>query len=136
MFHLYTPLLCVFGVLCSAYRPRSQRQSCQCQCVTLCHLKSLRQANDVEENPGPTIFDIIDPTIIVSAVTSFVISVTDLKTNILTAFENEIRVSFLLRVNPFTPKSDLIDFTLSNTRRFCPSKGDPSGVKGSKNYLP
>ena len=27
----------------------------------------IRQANDVEENPGPTIFDIIDPMITVSA---------------------------------------------------------------------
>ena len=34
--------------------------------------------------------------------------------------------------NPFTPKSDLIDFTLSNARRFYSSKGDPLGVKGLK----
>ena len=34
--------------------------------------KSLRQANDVEENPGPTIFDILDPTTTVSAGSSFV----------------------------------------------------------------
>ena len=34
-------------------------------------------------------------------------------------------------LNPLTPKSDLIDFTLSNTRRFCSSKGDSLGVKGS-----
>ena len=34
--------------------------------------KSLRQANDVEEDPGPTIFDIIDPTTTVSAGSSFV----------------------------------------------------------------
>ena len=34
--------------------------------------KSLRQANDVEENLGPTIFDIIDPTTTVSAGSSFV----------------------------------------------------------------
>ena len=27
----------------------------------------IRQANDVEENPGPTIFDIIDPTTTVCA---------------------------------------------------------------------
>ena len=33
-------------------------------------------------------------------------------------------------VNPFTPKSDLIDFTLSNARQFYSSKLDPSGVKG------
>ena len=33
-------------------------------------------------------------------------------------------------INPFTPKSDLIDFTLSNARRFYLSKGDPLGVKG------
>ena len=39
------------------------------------------------------------------------------------------------RVNPFTPKSDLIDFTLSNARRCYSSKGDPLGVKGLKNYL-
>ena len=32
--------------------------------------------------------------------------------------------------NPFTPKSDFIDFTLSNPRRFYSSKGDPLGVKG------
>ena len=32
--------------------------------------------------------------------------------------------------NPFTHKSDLIDFTLSNARRFYSSKGDPLGVKG------
>ena len=32
--------------------------------------------------------------------------------------------------NHFTPKSDLIDFTLSNARRFYSSKGDPLGVKG------
>ena len=35
-----------------------------------------------------------------------------------------------VKINPFTPKSDLIDFTLSNTRRFYSSKGDPLGVKG------
>ena len=29
--------------------------------------KCIKQANDVDENPGPTIFDIIDPTITVSA---------------------------------------------------------------------
>ena len=50
--------------------------------------KCIRQANDVEENPGPTILDIIDPTITVSADSSFVMSVTELKTKILTAFEN------------------------------------------------
>ena len=52
----------------------------------------------MEENLGPTIFDIIDPTITVSADSSFVMSVTELKTKILTAFENKIRVSFLLIV--------------------------------------
>ena len=36
------------------------------------------------------------------------------------------------RLNPFTPKSDLIDFTLSNARQFYSSKGDPLGVKGLK----
>ena len=34
--------------------------------------KCIRQANDEEENPGPTIFDIIDPTTTVSADSSFV----------------------------------------------------------------
>ena len=50
----------------------------------------------MEENPGPTIFDIIDPTTTVSADSSFEkpMSVTELKTKILTAFENEIRVFF------------------------------------------
>ena len=33
-------------------------------------------------------------------------------------------------LNPFTPKSDLIDFTLSNARQFYSSKGNPLGVKG------
>ena len=36
------------------------------------------------------------------------------------------------RINPFTPKSDFIDLTLSNARRFYSSKGDPLGVKGLK----
>ena len=35
--------------------------------------------------------------------------------------------------NPFTTKSDLIDFTLSNARRFYSSKGDLLGVNGLKN---
>ena len=34
--------------------------------------------------------------------------------------------------SPFTPKSDFIDFTLSNTRQFYLSKGDPLEVKGLK----
>ena len=33
-------------------------------------------------------------------------------------------------LNPFTPKSDFIDFTLSNARQFYSSKGDPLGTKG------
>ena len=37
--------------------------------------------------------------------------------------------------NPFTPKSDLVDFTLSNASRFYSSKGDPLGVKGLTSYL-
>ena len=31
----------------------------------------IRQGNDVEENPGPTVFDIIDPTTTLSADSSF-----------------------------------------------------------------
>ena len=46
----------------------------------------------MEESPGPTIFDIIDPTTTVSAASSWVMSVTEFKTKILTVFENEIRV--------------------------------------------
>ena len=37
-----------------------------------------------------------------------------------------------MMLNPFTPKSDFIDFTLSNARRFYSSNGDPLGVKGLK----
>ena len=40
--------------------------------------KCIRQANDVEENPAPTIFDIIDPTITVHV--SADMSVTEFKT--------------------------------------------------------
>ena len=39
----------------------------------------MRQANDVEENPDPTMFDIIDPTTTVSANSSFAMSVTTFK---------------------------------------------------------
>ena len=46
------------------------------------------------------------------------------------------------KINPFTPKSDSrfwlhvhVDFTLSNARRFYPSKGDPLGVKGLTSLL-
>ena len=39
-------------------------------------------------------------------------------------------------VNPFTPKSDLIDFTLSNARCFYLSKGDPLGMEELNNHLP
>ena len=46
------------------------------------------------------------------------------------------RVSNVFQLNnPFTPKSDLIDFTLSNARRFYSSKGDPLGVKELKKIL-
>ena len=36
---------------------------------------------------------------------------------------------------PFNAQEWLIDFTLSNARRFYLSKGDPVGTKGLKNYL-
>ena len=58
----------------------------------------IREANDVEENPGPTMFDIIDPTTTLSGNSSFVMSVTTFRIKILTAFENEIRGSSLLIV--------------------------------------
>ena len=64
----------------------------------------------MEENPGPTMLDIIDPTITVTADSSFVMSVTELKTKILTAFENEIRVSFLLIIKPFHSQERLNRF--------------------------
>ena len=41
-----------------------------------------------------------------------------------------LKYKLLSPVNPFTPKSALIDFTLSNARRFYSSKGNPLGVKG------
>ena len=40
-----------------------------------------------------------------------------------------------ISLNPFSPKSDLIDFTLSNARRFYSSKGDPLGVKGLSSLI-
>ena len=40
-----------------------------------------------------------------------------------------------ISLNPFTPKSDFIDFTLSNARQFYLSKGDPLGVKGLTSLL-
>ena len=39
-------------------------------------------------------------------------------------------------VNPFSAKDVLLDFTLSNARRFYSSKGNPLALKGLKNYLP
>ena len=44
------------------------------------------------------------------------------------------RCRTLYLTNPFTPKSDFIDFNLSNARRFYSSKGDPSGVKGLREF--
>ena len=41
----------------------------------------------------------------------------------------------LLFLNPFTAKDVLINFTLSNTRRFYSSKGNPLAVKGLKNSI-
>ena len=38
--------------------------------------------------------------------------------------------------NPFSAKDVLIEFTLSNARRFYSSKGNPLALKGLKNYLP
>ena len=43
--------------------------------------------------------------------------------------------NYLPLINPFKPKSDLIDFILSNAKRFYSLKGDPLGEKGLKNYL-
>ena len=38
--------------------------------------------------------------------------------------------SDMLPLTLFTPKSGLIDFTLSSTRQFYSSKGEPLGMKG------
>ena len=38
-------------------------------------------------------------------------------------------------LNPFSAKDVLIDFTLSNARRFYSSQGAPLAVKRLKNYL-
>ena len=48
------------------------------------------------------------------------------------------KVSYVIFVliNPFSAKDVLIDFTLSNARRFYSSKGNPLALKGLKNYLP
>ena len=43
------------------------------------------------------------------------------------------KVKIQVKINLFTPKSDLIDVTLSNARQFCSAKEDPLGVKGLKN---
>ena len=37
---------------------------------------------------------------------------------------------------PFPAQDQLIDFTLSNVRRFYSTNGDPLGSKGLKSYLP
>ena len=39
-------------------------------------------------------------------------------------------------LNPFTAKSDFIDFTLSKARRFYSSKGDALAMKGLKKLSP
>ena len=52
------------------------------------------------------------------------------------SIHNQLFIYYSLLFNPFTPKSDLIDFTLSYARRFYLSKGDPLGVKGLKKIGP
>ena len=39
---------------------------------------------------------------------------------------------YIMAFNRLHPKSTLMDFTLSNAKRFYSSKGDPSGLKGLK----
>ena len=56
------------------------------------------------------------------------------QTIIATDFTQICSPSEVWSFNPFTPKSDLIDFILSNARRFYSSKGGPSGVKGLRKY--
>ena len=59
-----------------------------------------------------------------------------LNCNILGACCLQLKVVAAPPFNPFTPKSDLIDVSLSNARRFHLSKGDPLGMKGLENYPP
>ena len=50
--------------------------------------------------------------------------------------ENKSSLIYIHVINPFSAKDVLIDFTLSNARRFYLSKGNPLALKGLKNYLP
>ena len=43
---------------------------------------------------------------------------------------------FTVMINPFSAKDVLIDFTLSNARRFYSSKGDPLALKGLTKLSP
>ena len=72
------------------------------------------------ENPGPTIFDITDnnnqqPLCLLTLV--FVMSIMTFRTKILTAFENEIRGSFLLIV-----KYHVINLKQKLLTRICKEK--------------
>ena len=63
--------------------------------------------------------------------TSIFIGPYDLLLPLLSGLETLFLLYHLLSRSAITdPKSDLIDFTLSNARRFYSSKGDPLGVKG------
>ena len=75
----------------------------------------------MEENPGLTIFDIIDLTTTASANSSFVMSVTMFTTKILTAFENEIRGSFLLIVK-YHVMNTYTNFKQKLLKRICKNK--------------
>ena len=47
-----------------------------------------------------------------------------------------LKLNINVSINPFSAKDVLIDFTLSNARRFYSSQGAPLALKGLKNYLP
>ena len=47
---------------------------------------------------------------------------------------NIVNSGKLETLNPFAAMGDLIDFTLSNARRFYSSKGKNSAAKGLKHY--
>ena len=75
----------------------------------------------MEENPGPTIFDISDPTTTVSTNSSYVMSALIFETKILTAFENKIRGYFLLIVK-YHVMNTCTNFKQKLLKRICKKK--------------
>ena len=69
MFYLSVFYLPTLKLVVGQYRMWNQAESwvTQMMCYNVYIPLLIRQASDVEENPGPTIFDIIDPMMTVSA---------------------------------------------------------------------